>query len=151
MDNILAFVTRDFKQALDFFYPTEALPDFVERSIGTEIGLEFPIFVIGPRENAVETTDDESHLIEPQRIDIKIGVIDESAAKVYQKCMKYVRVLDSVLRSASQGDYFVGMTDAFDLHVEVTHSYGPLGNNDSRTTYFKPASLELSVSLRELA
>lgn len=149
--NTLAVITRDMKFALDYFYPTENLPDFVERSIGTERGFEFPLLVIGPRENLVESTDDESHIIEPVRITINIGVIDETPEKAYIKIMKYVRALDSVLRSAAKSDYLANMTSshAFALIVDVTHTYGPLGAAEDRTSYFKPASLELSLNFRE--
>ena len=153
VDNVLAIVTRDMKSALDYFYPSDELPDFVERSLGTELGLEFPILVIGPRSNPVETVDDDSHLIEPQVIELKVGVIAESPDAAMRKIMKYVRALDAVLRSASKSDYCANMTNGnnqpFGFAVDVTHIYGPLGANDSRTTYFKPASLELSVQFRE--
>ena len=153
IDNTLAIVTRDFKAALDYFYPNEELPDFIERSLGTECGLEFPILVIGPRSNPVETVDDDSHLIEPQIIELKIGVVADSPDAAMRLIMKYVRALDAVLRTATKADYCAGMTNGndqpFGFQVDVTHTYGPLGANDNRTTYFKPASLELSVQFRE--
>lgn len=151
--NVVAIVERDMKDALDYFYPADDLPDFVERSLGVERGLEFPIFVIGPRENLIETVDDDSHLVEPQRIEIKIGVVADSPDLAYEKIMKYVRAMDSVLRSASKSDYCANMgTDngaPFGFILNVTHRYGPLGQDEGRTTYFKPASLELAIEFRE--
>jgi hypothetical protein len=153
IDNVLAIVTRDMKGALDYFYPGENLPDFVERSLGTEKGLDFPILVIGPRSNPVETVDDASHLIEPQAIELKVGVVSDTADSAMRLVMKYVRALDAVLRSANKSDYCANMSNGngapFGFHIDVTHTYGPLGANDNRTTYFKPASLELTVNFRE--
>jgi hypothetical protein len=153
IDNVLAIIARDMKDALDYFYVSDNLPDFVERSIGTEHGFEYPILVIGPRSNLVETVADSSHLVEPIKIDIKIGVVDESSDGAYRKIMKYVRALDAVLRTATLADYCAGMINGtnrpFGFSVDVTHTYGPLGANEERTTYFKPANLELSVNLRE--
>lgn len=160
IDNILTIITRDMRAALDYFNPAEAsldpsdplyLRDFAERSIGTQKALEFPTLIIGPRTNAVETVDDDSNLIEPMVIQIDIGITDVSADAAMRRIMKYVRALDAVLRTASQADYLIGMASStpFALQVEVTHNYGPLGANDNRTTYFKPASLELSLNFRE--
>lgn len=151
--NVLAIITRDMKAALDYFYSSDSLPDFAERSLGTEQGLEFPILVIGPRANSVETVADNSHLVEPQVIELKVGVTADSPGDALTKIMKYVRALDAVLRSASKNDYCANMANGndvpFGFSVDVTHSYGPLGANEGRTTYFKPASLELTVNFRE--
>lgn len=153
IDNVLAIIVRDMKLALDYFYPSDSLPDFVERSIGTERGLEFPILVIGPRSNLIETVDDAAALVEPIVIEIKVGVIAESPDAAYRKIMQYVRALDSVLRTATKNDYCANMANGnnvpFHFYVNVTHEYGPLGANDQRTTYFKPANLTLSVHFRE--
>lgn len=153
LDNVLAIIIRDFKLALDYFYSADALPDFAERAVGTEQGLQFPMMVIGPRSNQVETADDASHLVEPIVIEIKIGVTAGSANDASRKIMKYVRAMDAVLRTATYADYFAGFTTGasqpFGLVIDVTHEYGPLGANDNRTTYFKPASLDLRLTFNE--
>lgn len=153
ISNVLTIVTRDMKSALDYFYAADALPDFVERSIGTERGLEFPILVLGPRENPIESAEDESHLVESIRILLNVGVIDNSPDAAYIKIMKYVRALDAVLRSAPKADYLANMTNGdkipFALIIDVTHTYGPLGETEDKTSYFKPASLELKLTFRE--
>jgi len=150
--NTLAIIQRDMKAALDHWYPADDLKDFVERAIGTERGVEFPMLVIGPRSNLIETVADESHLVEPQIIEMKLAVVDNNPSDAYLKCMKYVRALDSVLRSASDADYTANMTSStpFALIVDVTHEYLPLGANDARTSYVKPAGLELRLTFREL-
>lgn len=153
IDNVLAIVTRDFKLALDHFYAGEDLPDFAERSLGTEKGNEYPLLVIGPRSTFIKTVDDDSHLVEPQVIELKIGVIADSSDVAMRLIMKYVRAMDAVLRSANKNDYCANMTNGngapFGFSIDVTHAYGPLGANDNRTTYFKPAVLELTVNFRE--
>lgn len=155
IDNVIAIITRDMKPALDYWYAADALPDFVERSIGTERGLEFPMLVIGPRSNFIENVDDGISLIEPQIVEMKLAVVDNSADAAYRKCMKYVRALDAVLRSASFADYFANMTSTngsypFGHVVDVRHEYLPLGANEANTTYLKPARLELALTFREL-
>lgn len=171
IENVLAIIVRDFKEGLDYFYldtPSyttrygvangvgatgEDLPDFVERSIGTEQGLNFPILVLGPRSNQIEKAADDSHLIEPIIIELKIGVTASSANDAMKKIMKYVRVMDAVLRTATYADYFTGFTTGasqpFGLSVDVTHEYGPLGADEKRTIYFKPASLDLRLTFNE--
>jgi len=159
---VITIVTRDMKGALDYFNPIEAalpstdpafLADFVERSIGTEHGFEFPIFVIGPEENTIAEAEDMSRLAEDIRITMNIGVIDDTAEKAYRRCMKYVRALDSVLRSATKADYCANMTNGnnapFGMSKEVSHFYRALGVNDERTIYFKPATVRLTLTFDE--
>jgi len=153
IDNVLTIVTEDMKPALDYFYAADDLPDFAERSLGTEKGLEFPILVIGPRSNSVETVDDSARLVQAQTIELKVGVIADSSDAAMRLIMKYVRALDAVLRSAHKNRYCANMTNGnnvpFGFSIDVTHEYGPLGANDNRTTYFKPASLTLTVNFNE--
>lgn len=150
VDNILAVIVRDFKDCLDLFYPDDDLPDFAERSIGQEVGNEFPMMVIAPRSNVVDTVDDSSHLIELAKIDLHIGVTGDSPADVTRKIMRYVRCMDCVVRSASKADIFQGMTrtNVFGLISDVEHQYGPFGEN--RNIMFRPASLTVTVQVREM-
>lgn len=153
IDNVKAIIIRDMKAALDHFYAADNLPDFAERSLGTEQGLEFPILVIGPRSNPVETVADAARLVQAQTVELKVGIVADSSDEAMRKIMKYVRALDSVLRSAHKNDYCANMTNGnnvpFGFSIDVTHEYGPLGANDNRTTYFKPASLTLTVNFNE--
>lgn len=161
--NVKTIVTRgDMRAALDYFNPIEAaldpsnpnyLKDFAEVSLGTEKGLEFPILVIGPRSNPVETVADAARLEQAQTIELKVGVIADSSDAAMERIMIYVQALDAVLRSAHKNDYCANMTNGnnvpFGFSIDVTHEYGPLGANDNRTTYFKPASLTLTVNFNE--
>lgn len=144
--NTLAVIERDFKLALDYYFPAENYPDFAERVIGQIQRLEFPCLAIGPRENPTEDASDLSHVIESPRIDIYIGIKGDSAAEVTLKLMSYVQVMDSVLRNA-KADFFTGMSNPFGLILEIDHSYGPIGEADA--SYFRGAVLQLTVNLRE--
>ena len=155
IDNALTVIGRDFKPALDVFYPAEAalastdprfLKDFAVRALGQVIKTEFPCLAIGPRNNEVDDSDDGSHLIEVARIDIYIGVTDDGPETVTRRIMKYVRTMDAVLRTARQ-DFFTGMSNPFGVILDVNHAYGPIGENES--IYFRSAIVELTVSLRE--
>lgn len=151
IDNILALVTRDMKFALDYFFPAENLPDFVERSLGTEKGLEFPILVIGPRTNPIESSADRARLIEAPTVEIQIGVIAESADKAMQLIQKYVLALDHVLRAGSFADYTSGLSSqgTFGFQVNVSHEYGGLRTTPERSSYFKSARLDASIQFNE--
>lgn len=144
--NTEAIVIRDFKQALDYYFPAENYPDFAERVIGQIEKLEFPCLAIGPRDNPTQDATDLSHVIEGPRVDIYIGVIGESARDVTLKLTSYVQVMDSVLRNA-KADFFTGMRNPFGLILEIDHSYGPIGEADA--SYFRGAVLQLTVNLRE--
>lgn len=145
--NAKALIIRDFKLALDHYYPTDDLPDFKERSLGQVLGLQFPSLALGPRENAIEDADDSSHLVEAARVSLYIGVTDDSPENVTIKIMRYCRAMDAVLRTGRL-DFFTGMSNPFGVILGVTHSYPPfIGSKDS--VYFRSATLELSIQLCE--
>lgn len=150
IDNLLVVIERDFKECLDLFYPDDDLPDFAERAIGQEIGNEFPLMVLAPRSNPVQSVDDGSHLIEVAKFDFYIGVIGDSPADVTRKIMRYARCGDCVTRSASKSDWFRNMTrdNIFGLIVDVERQYGPFGQN--KNVMFRSASLTVTVQVREM-
>jgi hypothetical protein len=147
MDNALAIIVRDFKGGLDYFYSSDSLPDFVEREMGQIIGLQFPCLAITPRENTITQADDNSYLVEAARMNIYMGVTGENPTDVSRKIMKYVRVMDTILRSARR-DFFTGMTNPFKIVLETIHEYGPVGGPEN-SVYFRGAILGLTVNLRE--
>lgn len=155
INNTLAVIERDFKAALDHFYPTEAalpstsplfLKDFQERALGQVLKNEFPCLAITPRSNPTQEVDDASHIIEAARVDIYIGVSDDGPDTVTRRIMKYVRAMDAVLRTAKR-DFFTGMSNPFGVWLEVEHTYWPIGSENS--IYFRSAIVELTVNLRE--
>lgn len=146
IDNTLAVIERDFKLALDHFYPTEDLADFRERALGQIKKNEFPCLAIGPRDNPTEDSDDRSHVVEAARIDIYIGVVADSADTVTRSIMKYVRCMDATLRTARR-DFFTNMSNPFGVILDVNHTYGPLGEREQ--LYFRSAIVELTIKLCE--
>lgn len=147
VDNTLAVIERDFKGALDYYYAAENLPDFGERALGQILRNEFPCLAVTPRNNPTEEADDRSHIVEAARVDIYIGVTADTPNTVTRLIMKYVRVMDAVLRSARR-DFFTGMSNPFEVVLSVDHTYGPVGGPQD-SIYFRGAVVELTVSLRE--
>lgn len=145
--NALALIEDVFAEALEHYFDSENYPDFAERSLGQIIKNEFPCFAIGPRSNATAPADDNSHIIEVVGFNCYLGVIGDSAAEVTTKIMRYVKVLNSVLRSGLN-DLREGLSNPFGLVIEsITHDYGPIGERES--IYFRSAIVEVTVSLRE--
>lgn len=156
IDNALTLITRDFKEAMDYYYPTQAalastdplfLPDFAERELGQIIGLQYPCLAITPRENRVTEADDRSHLKEAARLNIYMGVNDDGPANVTRRIMKYVRVMNAILRTGRK-DFFIGMSNPFEIVLDIIHEYGPVGG-PAESVYFRGAIVGLTVSLRE--
>lgn len=155
--NILTIVERDFKEALDTFYTIEAaldesdpefLRDFQERSLGQIVKNVFPCLAIGPNRNASTEADAADRLIEAHRLDVYVGVTDDSPANVTRRIMRYMGTLDAVLRSARKADYFRNMsTQVFGLVLEMEHVYGPLGKSES--SLFRGALMELTITVNE--
>lgn len=155
--NVMTIVTRDFKEALDYFYPIEAalpvsdprhLIDFQERTLGQIVKNEFPCLAIGPNRNASTSAADEGRLIEAVRIDCYLGVVDDSPATVTQRIMRYVGTFDAVLRSARKADYFVNMSvQTFGFVLEMEHVYGPIGTD--KMALFRGARVEVTITVNE--
>jgi hypothetical protein len=146
--NTKGLIEDNFKDALDYFYAADDLPDFAEIALGQELGDAFPLCVIGPRTNPIESSDDGAQLLEVAAIDIHMGVVADTPANVTTLIMRYVRCMDAVLRSATKLDYFgEGATKLMGFHLDVGHTYGPFGRNKS--ILFRPATVNLTISIRE--
>lgn len=155
--NVLTIVTRDFKEALDYFYPIEKeldpgdpryLHDFRERTLGQIVKNNFPCLAIGPNRNASTSAADEARLIESVRIDAYLGVVDDSPANVTQRIMRYVGTFDAVLRSARKADYFVNMSvQTFGFVLEMEHVYGPIGTD--KVALFRGAQVQVAITVNE--
>jgi len=146
INNALTVITRDFKLGLDYFYPGQSLPDFKERALGQIQGNGYPSLAIGPAENETVQADDDSYIVEAARVVIYIGVTDDGPTTVTRKIMKYVRVMDAVLRSA-KNDFFTGMSNPGGVYLEIRHSYDSL--RGEKPSYFRAAVIELTVNISE--
>lgn len=156
IDNVLTIVTADFKEALDVFYPIEAvlpeadprfLRDFQERALGQIVKNVFPCLALGPNRNASTPSDAQDRLIEAVRLDAYIGVTDDSPSTVTTRIMRYVGTLDAVLRSARKARYFVNMSTPFGFVLEMEHVYGPIGTEKS--SLFRGAMVQITITVNE--
>lgn len=149
IDNVLAIIKRDMKSALDYFYPSDNLPDFVERVLGDFLSTEFPKLSIDPSENGPEQGGDGSWVGEELKVNLIVAVKDADAPTATRKLMKYMRALKSVLRTAPTSDYVTGFppNSIFALRVEVVYRYLPRGQ--SATDSMRPAQLVLTLKFNE--
>lgn len=159
VDNVLTIITRDFKEALDYFYPIEAaltdsdplfLRDFQERSLGQIVKNVFPCLAIGPNRNASTPSAAMDRLTEAVRLDLYVGVTDDSPATVTTRIMRYIGTLDAVLRTAAakrKADFFVNMSTPFGFVLEMEHVYGPIGQKES--SLFRGAQLQVEITINE--
>lgn len=155
--NALFIITRDFKQALDVFYSTEAalspddpqfLEDFQERSLGQIQRLVFPTLAIGPSRNAATESDAADRLKQAVRFDIYVGVTADSAASVTTKLMRYMGTLDAVLRSAKKADWKRDMSAIiFGIVLESEHVYGSIRERES--IYYRDALMQVTLAFNE--
>lgn len=149
-DNLLVLITRDYKLALDYFYPGVELPDFAERALGQVLGNAAPMLGIAPVRNASTSSDDAAYLKEALRVDLAIGVTDDGPDTVTRKIMRYMRVMEAVLRAGNKDEFFgtVASTRTFGFSIDCEHVY----RQDIRTNtsiYFRDATLQLTVEIKE--
>lgn len=146
VQNTLNIITRDFKGAADYYYPSDDLEDFDERALGQPQKNTFPCLAVWPVTNVTDEADDRSHIVEAARIRIYVGVIADGANSVKIKIMKYVRVLHLVLMTARR-DFFTGMSNPFEVVLKIDHYYDVTRSDDN--VFFNAAVVDLTVSLRE--
>lgn len=147
--NMLTIIERDYKLALDVLYVDEDLPDFPadERSLGQAKGVNFPCLAIAPRTNASSPSEDFGHLGQAFRVDIYVGVIDDSANNVTNRIMKYMTTMGEVLRSATKADMFTGMAAlTFEYVFESEWEYGPIGSNNN--ILFRSAQMQAVITVK---
>lgn len=157
IDNALFIITRDFKSALDVFYPTEAalspddpqyLEDFQERALGQIHKEVFPCLAIGPNRNAATESDARDRLKQAIRFDIYVGVTADSSENVTRKIMRYMGTLDAVLRSALKSDFKRNMsTIIFGIVLEAEHVYGSI--REGKSVYYRDALMQVTLSFNE--
>lgn len=160
IDNVIRIVRRDFKPALDVFYPAEAalpatdpryLRDFQEHTLGQVQGLVFPSLSVGPNRNASTEDADQAMLREAVRFDSRIFVTDDSPSTVTQRIMRYAGTYDMVLRTAAKNtksDFFRNMSvKVFGLVLELEHVYGPIGTDDS--IFMRSVNIQGTILINE--
>lgn len=156
IDSIFAFVERDFKEALDYFYPDDDYPDFAERTLGRKRGNEFPLLVLNPRSNLTEQDADDSRVFQPLRIESHLAVIGPDSDTVTRLIIRYTKVYDAVLRAAAEfrvakRDYFTDVDPATIVtpRIKIDHAYSPFGSNDQGTEFMRASYVELTLSFEQ--
>lgn len=158
VDNVLTIITRDFKDALDYYYPVEAafdpsdpryLKDFQERTLGQIAKNEFPCLAIGANRGTSGDGPNGECLREDVLIDLYLGVVDDSPANVTRRIMRYRVALDAVLRAAPISDYFRNMsTEVFAFVLdEISYTYGPIGTE--KVSLFRGAVMQVPIKINE--
>lgn len=144
--NCLTILERDFKSGLDYYYPSEDLLDFQERTLGPPLRDVYPCLAVEPRTNRTEEAGDRSHIIEVVRIRLFIAVSADGPSKVTELIMKYVRVAHLVLQSARR-DFFTGMSNPFEVVLGFDHAYDV--TRGSEPTIYRAGVIEVAVGVRE--
>jgi hypothetical protein len=143
--NILPIIHRDFKEALDFYFAADDLPDFAEHSLGQVKRKEFPLVAVGPIGNLVEESQDSARHTQPLRIALYLGVTADNDVGVTTLIMRYVKVMHGVLHKASWADYFgADVNRIFGASLEIEHSYGALVTRE--TLLFRSATMVLTLN-----
>lgn len=149
--NIFSFTERDFKEALDYFYPDENYPDFAERSLGKRKGNEFPLLVINPISNLIEQSQDDARTTQPIRLECQLGVLGDSDEAVTTLIMRYTGVFGEVLRAAGEfrvvkRDYFAGVDPAriTSPRITIEHFYGRYGPPNME--FFRPSAVGVAIT-----
>lgn len=147
VQNCLTILTRDFKEALDYYYSGENLLDFQERTLGPPLRNVYPCIGVEPSRNAITEADDRSHLLEVVRVQINLAVTADGPSKVTELIMKYVRVTHLVLQNARH-ELVIGMSSPFGaVLLDFDHLFDWTREKNSIIT--RAAALMLSIGVRE--
>lgn len=151
MDNILGIVKYKFKPALDVLFPAEDYPDIAQRTLGNFIRLALPAIAVEPDRGADNESEDSSHLGPQLKIAIYLAVEHADPVEATRLGVNYTRTLRSVLKTASNADYVVGVptNEVTALQRDLTWQYGQLSKDADRGMWVKPVSFELNLKYLE--
>lgn len=149
LDNILAIAERDYKAALDLFYPADDFPDIEQRTLGNFIRIALPALAAEPNSGTDNESDDGSHLGPQVKVTLYLAVEDADPTETLRKLIKYVRVLRSVLKTAKDADYTVNAPKVFGLVRELSWQYGQIAKDANRGLWMQPATFELVLKYNE--
>lgn len=146
-ENVLTILTRDFKNALDYYYPSDNLADFAELELGPPLRNVFPSGSIEPIRSTIEESEDGSHLIEEARVRIYVAVTGDGPKATTRKLQKYARVVTLVLLNA-RNDFRTGMSNPFGvILLRFEHGYDVVRTDES--IIMRAAAVEMAIALRE--
>lgn len=142
---VLALIERDYKEALDYYFPAEDYDDFRERTLGKVRRKEFPLVAVGPTSNPVVESEDSARHTQPLRVALYLMVTGPNDESVTTLVMRYVKVVHGVLHAASIEDYFGDDANrVFGVVRDVEHFYSPV--IDKETTFARAASMMLTLN-----
>ena len=143
--NVMAIVEDNFALALDYYYPAQLLPTFREITLGQVRRKEYPYCAVGPGDNLAVESEDSARLTQPLIVQIRIGVVADTADAVTELIMKYVKVMHGVLITATKADYFGDSNErTFGFSLNVEHIYGSILSNNS--ILLREAALTLTLN-----
>lgn len=136
IDNTLTIVRRDFKEALDYYFPAESYPDFREIAVGMLKEIVFPSFAVNPVDVDTIESEDGSWIAVQFTFDSYIGITANNDADATAKIQRYQGVIDAVYRKAEK-DFCDDISNAHEMTIELSHEFGPRGVDRGRTLYFR--------------
>lgn len=143
--SVKAIIERDYKDALDYYYPNDGLDDFAERTLGQVRRKEFPLVAVGPVGNPADESEDSARFTQPLRIALYLGVVADDNDAVTILIMKYVKVMHAILHKATIADYFGADSNrVFGFSLNIEHLYGPILSNNTRL--FRSATMILTLN-----
>jgi hypothetical protein len=142
---VLAIIERDYKEALDYYFPDDDLLDFAERTLGKVRRKEFPLVAVGPTANLVVESEDSARHTQPLRVALYLMVTGPDDETVTTLVMQYVKVMHGVLHKATLADYFGDSASrVFGFSLDVEHFYTPVLSNE--TTFGRAANMILTLN-----
>lgn len=142
---VLALIERDYKGALDYYFPDDDYDDFRERTLGKVRRKEFPLVAVGPTGNLVEESEDSARHTQPLRVALYLMVTGPDDETVTTTVMRYVKVMHGVLHKASIDDYFGADKErVFGVSLNVEHFYSAV--LDKESTFARAATMMLTLN-----
>ena len=149
IDNVLTILERDSQAALTWANGGTKLPDFVKYRKAPLLETHWPCVTVTAIRS--DTEDDGLSQIGQQHfMQAEIELTGKSSEEVTDALFKYVRAVDSILRTASYQDFFSGMSYSGGETKQVTsHDYSDVGYSGERGQFFKAAIISFNVTLVE--
>lgn len=148
LDNILKMFKDRMKLALDFYYPSENLPDFAQITLGNVIQISQPTLAVeASRAGADNLAEYEGSQL---KIFIYMTVDDAHPDEAARKLEKYIRAAKGVLNVPAT-DYTAGMTGhkAFGLTKDLSWDYNQVAKDVNVAKYLKSVTFDLTLKYSE--
>ena len=148
IDNVQAYLEASTATALAEI--EAGLANFTDYRTPTPVVLNFPALFVTPSSEALEQSDDDSHIRGRCEMFIDIAIDGKDAYTIQRTILKYMLAVDRVLRTMTVADLLGANTTALVSEPiwEVTeHQYGVLRQGD--TMYRLDGRIVLVVQMLE--